>query len=234
MEIPIDPQLHGHYHLRMLRRTFTAMLALSVIATLVGTSWVAYKQFNRSESSNAAEGFALVNHQTKRMGETLDQTRTFIRTDVRRITDLDILLDEWTPRYNRAKMAYQRFDYAIISAEERAGLYFEAQQELTASYHSSEVRSKALLEDAAEFDQYDRWRSRAHETRARALRLVNRLDDMDVSIRKLDLRSGFTIELTSFGEIPSEILALEDDLDEFQAASDNILEVISSPFDLEL
>ncbi len=218
----------------MIRKSFTIIVTLSVIATLVGASWLAYKQFYVSEASSAAEGFSMVNHQTDRMGKTLDQTRTFIGREVSKITVLDILLDEWSPKYRKAQIAYRRFDYAITSAEERAEIYFEAQRKLTDSYHSSEARSRAMREDAAEMRQYEQWKSRAHETRAGALKLMNRLDDMNVTLLKFDLRSDLSFDISGFGELPTEIRALEDDLAEFQSASDNIRELISSPFETDL
>ena len=218
----------------MLSKAFSIILALGVLASVCGASWLAYKQFIVSEASNAAEGFSIVNHQTDRMGKTLDQTKTFISRDVSKITNLDILLEEWSPRYRTAQMAFRRFDYAIIGAEGRAGEYFEAQRLLTESYHSSEARSRAMSEDASELSQYEQWKRRAHDTRVEARKIMNRLDDMNVTLLKLELRSDFSFDVSSFGEIPTEILALEDDLAQFQDASDNIRELISAPFDGDL
>ena len=62
-------------------------------------------------------------------------------------------------------------------------------------------------------------------------KIVNRLSDMDTTLQKLKLRSDFSFDASGFSEVPSDIMALEEELAQFQIASDNIREAIASPFD---
>ena len=176
----------------------------------------------------------MVNHQTGRMGESLDTARTFISTeisaDIGQATDIAILLDEWLPKYQQAQIAYRRFDAAIIAAENSADAYFAAQRALTEQFHSEELRTQARARDDAEFQQYEDWGERARGVRAEALEIVHRLSDMDTTLRKLKLRSDLSFEVGGFSEVPSDILALEEELVQFQIASDNIREIVASPF----
>ena len=64
-----------------------------------------------------------------------------------------------------------------------------------------------------------------------ALEIVHRLSDMDTTLQKLKLRSDFSFDGGGFSEVPADILALEGKLDQFRIASDNIREIIASPFD---
>ena len=177
----------------------------------------------------------MVNHQTGRMGESLNSAGTFISTefsvDIGQITDISVLLDEWSPRYQQAQTAYRRFDAAIIAAENSADAYFAAQRALTEGFHSEELRIRARAEDDAEFGQYEQWRDRARAVQEEALEIVHRLSDMDTTLQKLKLRSGISFDVGGFSEVPSDILALEEQLAQFRIASDNIRESIASPFD---
>ena len=220
---------------RMLRRFFSIVITASIVAVVAGVGWIAFGEVNKSEAAHADASFSMVNHQTGRMGESLDTARVFISTeisvDVGQITDLSTLLDEWSPRYQQAQTGYRRFDAAIIAAEDSADVYFAAQRALTDRFHNQELRTRARAEDDAEFRQYEQWQERAHGVRAEALEIMRRLSDMDTILRKLKLRSGFSFDVGGFSEVPSDILALEEELAQFRIASDNIREIIASPFD---
>ena len=219
----------------MLRKLFSFITITSILAVVAGVGWIAFGEVTKSEAVHADASFSMVGHQTRRMSESLDTTRTFISTeistDIRQTTDIDVLLSEWTPRYQRARTAYRRFDAAIIAAENSAEVYFAAQRAFTERYYSQESRTQAQAEDDAEFGQYEQWRDRARGVRAEALKIMIRLSDMDITLQKLKLRSGFSFDAGGFNEIPSDILALEEDLAQFGIASDNIREIIASPFD---
>ena len=132
---------------------------------LAGLGWIAFGEVSKSEAAHADASFSMVNHQTGRMGESLDVARTFITTEISanigQITDISTLLDEWSPRYQQAQTGYRRFDGAIIAVENSADAYFAAQRALTGRFHSQDVRTRARADDDAEFQQYEQWRERA-------------------------------------------------------------------------
>ena len=195
-----------------------------------------FGEVSKSEAAHADASLSMVNHQTGRMGESLNHAGTFIRAeisaDVGQITDLPTLLDEWSPRYQQAQTAYRKFDAAIVAAESSADTYFAAQRALTEGFHNEETRARAQVDDDAEFAQYEQWRERARGVQEEALEIVQRLSDMDTTLQKLKLRSEFSFDVSGFNEVPSDILALEEELAQFQIASDNIREIIAAPFDV--
>ena len=219
----------------MLRRFFSITIAVSIVAVVVGVGWLALGEVSKSKAAHADASLSMVNHQTSRMGESLNHAGTFISTeisaDVGQITDLSSLLDEWSPRFQRAQTAYRKFDAAIAIAESSSDAYFAAQRALTAGFHSEESRAQARADDDAEFAQYEQWRERARGIQREALEIVQRLSDMNTTLQKLKLRSEFSFDASVFNEIPSDVFALEGELAQFRIASDNIREIISSPFD---
>lgn len=219
----------------MLRRLFSITITTSILAVVVGIGWIAFGEVRKSEAAHADASFSMVNHQTGRMSESLNSAGTFISTeisvDIARITDISALLEEWSPRYEHAQTAYRKFDSAIIGAENSAEAYFAAQRALTEAFHSEELRERAQAEDDAEFALYEQWRHSARAIQEEALEIVHRLSDMDTTLQKLKLRSDFSFDGGGFSEVPSDILALEEELAQFRIASDNIRETIASPFD---
>lgn len=220
----------------MLRRFFSLAIAASMVAVALGVGWIAFSEVSKSEAAHADASFSMVNHQTGRMGESLNRAGTFISAeisaDVGQITDLPALLDEWSPRYQQAQTAYRKFDAAIVAAESSADAYFAAQRALTEGFYNEETRARAQADDDAEFAQYEQWRKRARGVQREALEIVQRLSDMDTTLQKLELRSEFSFDVSGFNEVPSDILALESELAQFRIASDNIREIIASPFDV--
>ena len=219
----------------MLRRFFSIIITASIVVVVVGIGLIAFGEASKSEAAHADANLRLVNHQTGRMGESLNSAGTFISTeisaDVGQITDLSTLLDEWSPRFQQAQTAYRKFDAAIATAESSADAYFAAQRALTQEFHNEESRARARGDDDAEFAQYEQWRERARGVQREALEIVHRLSDMDTTLQKLQLRSEFSFDASGFNEVPSDILALEEELAQFRVASDNIREIIASPFD---
>ena len=219
----------------MLRRLFSITITASIVAVVVGVGWIAFGEVSKSEAAHADASFSMVNHQNGRMGASLNSAGTFIGTEISagigQITDLSALLDEWSPRYQQAQTAHRRFVAAIVAAESSADAYFAAQRALTEGFHSEKLRERAQADDDAEFEQYQQWRKRARAVQEEALEIVHRLSDMDTTLQKLKLRSDFSFDTGGFSEVPSDILALEEELAEFRTASDNIRESIASPFD---
>ncbi len=213
------------------------IIIASIIAVVVGVGWIAFGEINTTEAAYADASLSLVNHQTGRMGSSLDNARTFISTEISsnigQATDLDVLMDQWSPKYRQAQTSYRRFSAAISSAERTTEEYFTAQRSLTEGFISEELRARARAEDDAEFAQYEAWRERAGIVQEEALEILGRLSDMDTTLQKLRLRSDFSFDPGGFSAVPSDILALEEKLAQFRIASDNIREMIASPFEVE-
>ena len=95
-----------------------------------------------SEATHFNESIDMVSHQTQRMDTSLKSTSSVVAADVAAITSIQQLLDRWTPRYEQATLAYQRFDAAIRAAEQQAEAYFAEQRALTAGYHDDTRRAE--------------------------------------------------------------------------------------------
>ena len=220
-----------------MRTIFSIATITCIVAVVTAVGWMAFGEVSKSAAAHADASFSRVGHQTGRMGASLDSARTFISTEIStelgQITDISTLLDEWSPKYRQAQTGYRRFDAAIIAAENSADAYFAAQRALTERFHQPEMRAEAEAEDDAEWQQYEQWRERAKGVQAEALEVMHRLSDMDTGLQKLKLRSDFSdFDAGGFSEIPAEILALEGELARFRVASDNLRELIASPFDM--
>ena len=66
----------------MLRRFFSITIAASIGAVVVGAGWIAFGEVSKSEAAHADASFSMVNHQTGRMGESLNSAGTFISTEI--------------------------------------------------------------------------------------------------------------------------------------------------------
>ena len=221
----------------MLRIPFRMAVNASLIAVVVGLGWTAYGAVGESEAAHVNESFSLVNHQTDAVGEALEGAGTFIDSEIGgstgQIRDIDELLDAWTPKYQMAETGIRKFDASLAVAEESADAYFVAQRALTARIHGTELGALARAEDDAESSQYEEWRGRAHSIQSNAAQILQRLHDMDATLQKLKLRSDFSFDVGQLSEVPSDIVALEQELAQFRVASDNIRIAIGSPFDAE-
>ncbi len=215
----------------MLRKFLQLAVVAIVVAVAAGFGWLAYGEVNTSEAVHFDESISMVRHQTESVSVTLVDTGAFVDAGVANITDVSLLLGEWTPRYNGAQSSYQKFDSAIAAAEVRAEAYFASQRALTGRYHDPVRRARAQANDDANYALYTQWRSRAHQTREHARNILKRLDDMDTDLRKLELSSEFSFDAGGFDTVPSAISALDDELSQFQIASENIRDITVSPFE---
>ena len=206
------------------------VITASVLAVAAGIGWIAYGEVDRSEAAYFEASISMVDYQTGKMAESLDETRQFV-VEVEHISNIHRLIDDWAPRYRQARTAYRKFDAAISAAEERAEAYFAAQRALTDRFHSEELRIRAKAADDADFLLYGHWRARAHSVRGEALNMMNQLSDMDTELEKLKLTTEFSFDAEGFKEVPFDILALGDELAKFQMASENIREITASPFE---
>ena len=207
---------------------------------VAGFGWLVYGTTETSAAVQFDESINMVHHQTNRISTTLGDTGTFVNTEIAAapseqqnsaITSISELIGEWEPRYNEAKIVFRKFDSAIVAAEQRAEEYFISQRTLTERYHDPEKRARAQGYDDADYTLYEEWRDHAHRTRDHAQAIMVRLDDMDTDLKKLQLSSEFSFDGEVFREVPKAIFLLDQELEEFQLASDNIREITASPFE---
>ena len=215
-----------------MRKALNLAVAAVVIAVAASVGWLVFGEINTSEAAHFNESIDMVAHQTERMDVSLRSTGSVVAADVAAITSMQELLDRWTPRYERAKLAYSKFDAAIRAAEQQAEAYFAEQRALTARYHDDARRAEREAGDEAEYSLYVEWRDRAHQVRSSAKAVVERLDDMDTDLKKLQLTTELAeaFDASAFKDVPSEIADLGTELSEFQIASDNIRAATASPF----
>ena len=149
------------------------------------------------------------------------------------ITDLDALSAEWQPRYNAAKVAYAKLTASISNAKARAADYFARQQAITDRIRDPANQARARQEDERDITLYRQWESKADAALSTAAQIGVQLDDMDAYLQKLRLRADFVFDTSQFQEIPKAISDLNQQLADFQAASENISAATRSPFEVK-
>ena len=201
-----------------------------VIAVLVVIAVHVYGETRATEAQTFDASVHMVQQQTNRMGASVAATHSVVEQDIRDIQALPELVAEWTPRYAEAQDAYRRFDAAIVLAEDQARGYFAAQSALTDRFNDLQQKAAARRQDEADQQLYRVWRQRAHETRDNARRILLRLEDMDTTLRKLELTSEFVFDATRFSDMPAALTDLEGELEQFEEATANIRTITRSPF----
>ena len=205
------------------------------VVTLATAAFTGYGTLNASPATNFDQSMGQVVNQADRMGTSLSDTGSYVaeeivEVDVKNITDIGTLIDQWKPRYNRAIAAYNRFSASIESATDLADAYFDAQAELTERYNSRARREEARARDQAEFARFVEWRSSADQQLQLATAIMRRMEDMDIDLEKSRLSSELSSEFAQFSSIPDEILQLSSELAGFQIASRNVRDAIDSEF----
>ena len=231
-----------------MRRSLRLLVAAVVITAAAGFAWLVYGETETSAAVRFDESIGMVHHQTDRISETLGDTGAFVDANiaaapaastapaekqVSEITSISELIDEWEPRYNEAQTVYLKFDSAIVAAEQRAEEYFASQRALTGRYNDPEKRAQAQEYDDEDYALYEDWRTHAHRARSHAQEIMSKLGDMDTDLRKLQLSSEFSFDGGAFREVPQAISLLDEELAEFQLASENIREMTASPFKVQ-
>lgn len=205
------------------------------LASAAGTAYTGYETVNASPAANFDQSLGQVVNQVDRMGTSLSDAGTYVEeeiteVDVKYITDIAPLIDQWKPRYSSAIAAYNRFSASIESATDLADAYFDAQAELTERYNSRARREEARARDQAEFARFVEWRSSADQQLQLATAIMRRMEDMDIDLEKSRLSSELSSEFARFSSIPDEILQLSSELAGFQIASRNVREAIDAEF----
>ena len=151
--------------------------------------------------------------------------------DIAKITNIDTLIVEWSPRYDAAKVAYVKFSASVNNAKSRAADYFAQQQAITEQIRDPDNQAKARQEDERDLILYRQWETKAHLALDVAEQIGIQLDDMDANLRKVKLRAGFVFDTSQFQEMPQAIDDLNRQLADFQTASENIKAATGSPFE---
>lgn len=163
--------------------------------------------------------------------ETKPQTPA--QPGIAKITNIDILIAEWEPRYDSAKLAYVKFEAAINNAKATAADYFAKQQALIEQIQDSANQVPHRQDYENDLILYRRWEAQADSALAQARKIGIQLDDMDVSLSIIKHRSDFVFDASAFQEVPTAIVELDRQLADFQVASDNIRAATDSPFEVK-
>ena len=231
----------------MIRRTLKYTLIIVVVAVIGYAALTVYGEITQTEAARMSDSVQLAENQAENMHRALGDVSVFAggnsagntsetgsqptTAEIARITSIDVLIDRWEPRYDDAKLAYVKFEAAIDSAKASAAGYFATQQALTERINDPATKAQARQDDERDLALYRQWESQADSALAKARAIGRRLDDMDASLRKLELRTDFVFDASAFQEVPAAILELDAELSEFRAASETIREVTASPFE---
>ncbi len=229
-------------------------LLIALSAAVIGyIAWTVYGEGISPASARMSESVHMAQAQAQNMNQSLTDVSTIgeagqsvvsqgtdssrinapVSVGVAEITSLEDLLVEWRPRYETAKMAYAKFQASITNAKSRAAEYFAQQQILTEGMRDPNNRAKAQLEDEAEMALYLQWEARADAALKSADKIVIQLDDMDSNLQKMELRADFVFDASAFNEVPGAIHELNQQLFDFQVASENIKLAAGSPFEVQ-
>ena len=231
----------------MIRRTLKYALIAVAVAVIAYTGLTVYGEVTQTEAARMSDSVQLAENQAENMNRALGDVSVFAggnvggnasevgsqpeTSGIAKITSIDVLIDRWEPRYDDAKLAYVKFEAAIDSAKSSAAGYFATQQALTERINDPATKAQARQDDERDLALYRQWEAQADSALAKALAIGKQLDDMDASLRKLELRADFVFDTSSFQEVPAAILELDAELSEFRAASETIREVTASPFE---
>ena len=206
-----------------------------VLAACAGIVFVGYETLEASAAEDFDQSLGQVVNQVDRMESALVETGEYVadeiaQLDVRYVTDIEQLVNQWKPRYYRAIDAFNRFSASIDAATVLSAAYFEAQSLLTERFNSRARRAEARIEDAAEYERYLEWEAEAQSKLELALAIMLRMEDMDIDIEKMRLASELSPEIAKFSSVPDEILELSRELARFQIASRNVRASVGTAF----
>lgn len=231
----------------MLRRTLKYTLIVVVAAVIGYAVLTVYGEVTKTEAARMSNSVLLAENQAENMNRALGDVGTFAggelggnglevesqpdATDITKITKIDTLIDHWEPRYDDAKLAYVKFEAAINNAKASAADYFATQQALTERINDPATKAQAREDDERDLALYKQWETQADSALSKARAIGTQLDDMDASLRKLELRTDFVFDTSSFQGVPAAITELDAQLDEFKSASESIRAATESPFE---
>lgn len=231
----------------MIRRTLKYSL-IAVAAAIIGyAALTVYGEVTQTEAAKMTDSVQLAENQAENMNRALGDVSVFAggnsssnssgsgshpeTSEISKITSIEVLIDRWEPRYNDAKLAYVKFEAAIDNAKASAAGYFATQQALTERINDPANKAQARQDDEKDLALYRKWEAQADSALAKARAIGTQLDDMDASLRKLELRADFVFDASSFQDVPVAIQELNAELSEFRAASEIIRATTESPFE---
>ena len=231
----------------MISRVLKYVLIAVVVAVVGYAGLTVYGEVTQTEAARMSDSVQLAENQADNMNRALGDVSVFASgnsggsasetgfqpetSEIGKITSIDVLIDRWEPRYDDAKLAYVKFEAAIASAKSSAAGYFAAQQALTERINDPSTKARARADDQQDLTLFRQWEDQADSALAKARAIGMQLDDMDASLRKLELRTDFVFDTSSFQEVPAAILELNAELSEFRAASETIRAATESPFE---
>ncbi len=231
----------------MIRRMFKYTLIIVAVVIMGYTGLTVYGEVTQTEAARMSGSVQLSENQAENMNRALGDVSVFAggnsagnaaeagsqpeTYEIARITNIDTLIDRWEPRYDHAKLAYVKFEAEIDNAKASAAGYFATQKALTERVNDPTARTRAREDDERDLALYRQWEAQADSALAKARAIGMQLDDMDASLRKLELRADFVFDTPSFQELPAAILELDAELSEFRAASETIRAATASPFE---
>ena len=222
-------------------------LIIVVVAVIGYAGLGVYGKVTQAEAAKMSESVQLSQNQAENMNRALGDVSVFASrnsasngsqtgyqpesTEIAKITNIDTLIDRWEPRYDDAKLAYVKFEAAIANAKASAAGYFATQQAVTERIHDPAIKAQARADDEHELALYRQWEAQADTALSKARAIGRQLDDMDASLRKIELRTDFVFDTSSFQEVPVAILELDAELSDFRVASETIRAATESPFE---
>lgn len=186
---------------------------------------------NQAENMNRSLGDVSAFAAGNFMGASSEVGSQPANLDIGKIANIETLIARWEPSYSNAKLAHLKFEAAIENAKASAASYFAAQQAITEQINDPSIKAQARLDDEHDLALYSEWEVQAGSALAKASAIGLQLDDMDATLRKLELRSDFAFDSSSFQEVPAAILELNAELSEFKVASETIRAATDSPFE---
>lgn len=231
----------------MIRGTLKYALIVVAAAVIGYAGLTVYGEITETEAATMSDSVRLAENQAENMNRSLGDVTVFAgvnpagnasetgsqpeTVEIAKITNIGTLIDRWEPRYDDAKLAYVKFEASIDTAKASAAGYFAAQQALTERINDPSTKAQAREDDEHDLALYRQWEMQADSALAKARAIGKQLDDMDASLRKLELRTDFVFDTSSFREVPVAILELNAELSEFKAASETIRAATASPFE---
>ena len=228
----------------MIRRILKYSLII-VAVVMVGYGGLAvFEEVTQTEAVRMSTSVQLAENQAENINRALGGVSVFAdrnpggnasqaepQPETSEISDIDTLIDRWEPLYDDAKLAYIKFEAAIDNAKTSATGYFATQQTLTESISNPATKAQAREDDERDLGLYLNWEAQADSALTKAQAIGMQLDDIDAILRKLELRTDFVFDTSSFQEVPAAISELNAELSEFRAASEIIRAATESPFE---
>ena len=193
----------------MIRRTLKYTLIVMVAAVIGYAGLTVYGEVNQTEAARMSGSVQLSENQAENMNRALGDVSVFAggnsdgkaaeagsqpeTSEIAKMTNIDALIDRWEPRYDDAKLAYVKFEAAIDNAKASTAGYFATQQALTERINDSAAKARAREDDEHDLALYRQWEAQADSALAKARAIGMQLDDMDASLRKLELRADFVL-----------------------------------------